>query len=447
MNSFFEAVDRYKLIPAGSSVLVCVSGGADSMALLSILAENREKLNIARLYAFHLNHGLRGAESDGDERFVASWCAKHDITLFVEHADMLKRERPAGVSLEQWAREIRYNYFYEYAERLDCLIATAHTMNDRAETLLFQISRGAGISGGKSILPKRGRIIRPLIGTSRQEIEEYCERRGIEFRTDSSNLTDDFSRNKIRHNVLPLLEQINSAAIKNISGFSNRCLEAYRYLEKQAQLLLHEAETGDGWNAGMIASADDALRNEALKTVIDFAASADETHIELAQKLLTEGKGQVQLNGLFYLECSKNVISLKRIADPSADYCMAAEMGINLLPGGNVIELLRIIEFSSKCLDNIQKRTLNYDIDCAKIKGNIYFRSKRPGEVFRSHRYPHARKIKKLFNEAAIPAEQRALIPLLADEEGPIWIEGFGVDVRVAPDDSTVSVIRVKVIK
>lgn len=417
------------------------------MALLSLFIENKTQLKINNLYAFHLNHGLRGEESDSDERLVADYCHLNGITLFTEHAEMLSLEKPKGMSLEQWAREIRYDYFEAYAKRFDCLIATAHSLNDRAETLLFQLSRGSGISGAKSIPPVRGRIIRPLIETSRKEIEGYCLEKQISYATDSTNSDVAFSRNRIRHAVLPELEVVNAAAIKNLGEFCDRCLLADAFIEKCARQLLTEAAVGNGYDCNIIYAADRAVANEALRMIICQYCSQNSATIERCFAALKEEQCDIQLSDRYHYAVSHGVVCVKEPSIAHESFCVEAAEGNNIIPGGKTLELLTILEFPCNCIDFIKNKSLNDHIDCGKIKGKLYIRSKRDGESFKSNRTGHTKAVKKIFNELRIPPEQRNIYPVLADDLGILWILGVGVASRAAVDQNTKSAYYIKIKK
>lgn len=436
MKSFMSTIEKYGMLPPKSGVIACVSGGADSMALLSLLLKYKHQLKLSRLCAFHLNHGLRGAESDADEKLVADYCRQNGVELFIERAEMSTKQKPQGSSLEEWARELRYGFFKDYSERTHCLIATAHTLNDRAETLLFQLSRGSGLSGAKSIPPVRGNIIRPLINTSRNEIEEYCRENNIAYAVDSTNASLDYSRNLIRHTVIPRLLEINGGALRNMAGFSDRCEQAQDFIRASAELVLKKAESCGKYDASTLNDCHIAVKYEAITLMLSDICSLDSARAKLCEEAL-EADGAVQITeGVrFVVRAGKAFVETKTGA--LDDYRMPAKPGINLLPCGLELELLKINEFTPKSIDNIEKSSLNNTIDCGKIKGNIYFRSRKPGETFKGLAYQHTRPVKKILNELRIEPDKRPFYPILADDEGAIWIMGVGVALRVAAGPRT----------
>jgi tRNA(Ile)-lysidine synthase len=195
------AISQYSMIREGAAVTVALSGGADSVALLFALRELGYGVSAA-----HVNHNLRGAESDRDEAFVREWCANLGVALTARSVDV-RAIQEKHQSLEEAARKARYTFFGE----IDGLIATAHTASDNAETVLLNLIRGTGLKGLCGIPPVRERIIRPLILAERSEVLQYCRERGLQYVTDSSNACEDFTRNRLRLTLIPLIKEINPA--------------------------------------------------------------------------------------------------------------------------------------------------------------------------------------------------------------------------------------------
>ena len=200
LKKVLAAIEDYGMLGKGSTVTVALSGGADSVALLYCLLELKEQFSL-NIRAAHLNHNLRGDESLRDANFVADLCKKLNVDLSLKSADVSSVAKETGESIELAARRVRYDFLNEVSGGI---IATAHTASDSFETMLFNLSRGTAIKGLSGIPPKRDNLIRPLIYCTRADVEEYCKQNNISFVTDSSNLSDDYTRNKIRHNVVPV---------------------------------------------------------------------------------------------------------------------------------------------------------------------------------------------------------------------------------------------------
>ena len=273
------------LIPPGSTVLCAVSGGADSVAMLHILYRLREKLRF-RLAAAHYNHRLRGAESDRDQRFVEQFvqlcCGRHRqgdgtvlpaVPLYTGSGDVAGQARLRGAGIEETARDMRYAFLRQAAGEAGAdLIATAHTASDNVETILFHLARGSGLRGLGGILPKREEIIRPLLTTTRPQVEDYLYRHSLPHMEDSSNQNDDYTRNRIRHQVLPVLEDISP-------GFPGRMADTAALLRADeacltglARQLADQALPADGGGltigADVIASAPAPIASRALRLLL-----------------------------------------------------------------------------------------------------------------------------------------------------------------------------------
>ena len=225
LNKLTAFIRRYDQIHPGDRIVCAVSGGADSVALLFGLYLLQEKLQFT-LSAAHFNHQLRGEESDRDERFVRTLCDRYDIPLSVGTAPV----KPGDKGLEAAAREARYAFFHTLPGK----IATAHTANDNAETVLLHLVRGTGLGGLGGINPVNGKIIRPMLSVTRQEVlcflQEYC----LQFITDSSNDTDLFLRNRLRHHVMPLLEGENPRLAENLSAMALQLRQDEAFLQQSA---------------------------------------------------------------------------------------------------------------------------------------------------------------------------------------------------------------------
>ncbi len=196
------------MIDRGDTVVVGVSGGADSVCLLHFLSTIRGEYDIV-LKAVHINHGIRGEEAERDEIFVKSLCEKLCVELFTFHRDVPSLAKEFGLGIEECGRRVRYEAFSSLnADK----IAVAHTSSDNFETVLFNLIRGTSLTGISGIKPKRDKIIRPLINITRSEVEDYCAENELDYIIDSTNLSTEYTRHKIRHNVIPILKSINPSA-------------------------------------------------------------------------------------------------------------------------------------------------------------------------------------------------------------------------------------------
>ena len=229
-----NTIEKHKMLNGVRSVAVGLSGGADSMCLINVLLELKSRYNIV-IKAVHINHNIRGNEAERDECFVREFCNKMGIELLSFNFDIPSLSKKYNISEEECGRNIRYDCF----AKADCdVVATAHTLSDSVETVVFNLLRGTGSKGLKGIPAKRyPNIIRPLIDCTREEIETYCRNNDISFITDSSNLTDIYKRNYIRHNIIPAFSEINKSALRSIAKTSEIIEEESDFIDGQASFL------------------------------------------------------------------------------------------------------------------------------------------------------------------------------------------------------------------
>ena len=243
-DKVLAAIRQYDMLKDRKSVTVAVSGGADSVALLHSLKMLENELDIG-LSACHVNHNLRGEESDGDESYVKSLCSELEIPLRVFSVDvtgsMAKHQ-----STEEKARELRYEAFAEISHELCSKVATAHNACDNTETVLLNLLRGTGLKGLCGIPPVRDYLIRPLLLCTREEIEEYCGENGLKYVTDSTNASTAYTRNKIRLELMPRLLEINPSLHEGVNRMTLALGEDSRFLEEMAENALKEAKNGEG---------------------------------------------------------------------------------------------------------------------------------------------------------------------------------------------------------
>lgn len=256
INRIYGFIRENELIEKGDSVVVGLSGGADSVSLLYILKELEKLLDI-KLYAVHVNHQLRGEESDRDEEFCRQTAKGAGIEFYSVHVDVRNKVRETGMSEEEAARILRYDAFEDVINKYlrkggtahkdhSIKIAVAHHADDQAETILFNMLRGSGLKGLGGMRPARGSIIRPLLEVSRKELMGYLEKRDLEFVTDSTNLENDHTRNRIRNIIMPLLnEHVNERASGHIAAVGNKIYAADQYLEDEARKYLEDIGTGN----------------------------------------------------------------------------------------------------------------------------------------------------------------------------------------------------------
>jgi tRNA(Ile)-lysidine synthase len=287
------------------TIIVALSGGADSVCLLYVLLELR-RLQTAPTFALkacHVNHKLRGKASDSDERFVRDLCAKLDVPLHVHEVDV-KKQQKKHQSIEEAAREARYSYFSTLGTNV--LIATAHTANDNAETVLLNLIRGTGLRGLCGIPPARDNIIRPLIEATRAEILAYLEEKNADYITDESNFSDEFTRNNLRLNIIPLLEKINPSFVTGVT----RTCESLRHDEEYLHGL---AEINDTCSVDLLLQKPPAIQNRIISHLLSKNnISPSFLRINSIVSLLETG-GKINLSKDKFAIVSDNLLEIRTI--------------------------------------------------------------------------------------------------------------------------------------
>ena len=431
-DKLLRTVRRFGMFAPGDTVAVGVSGGADSMCLLSLLRECAAELGVT-LTAVHVNHGVRGAESDRDEAFVARLCAAAGITFVVRRVCVPELARQSGESTELCARRVRYEIFRSLGADK---IATAHTGSDRAETLLMNLSRGTGLRGLCSIPPVRGNIVRPLYDFTRAETERYCREHEIPFVTDSTNLRDDYTRNRFRHSVIPALAAVNPAFEAN----ALRCMELLRQDEQYLRSLAENRfaalfDPQDGTlSAEGLAGEPESLRSRVLILFLERVSSADfeYRHVSALSEGLEKGVCVTLPSGASVVSDGKTV-RVRPPASPAEEPPRAVLFGKDEtvpVPFGPF--LLRIA-----AADRPSEDENALCLDYKKVGERLTARTRLAGDRIRLPRRGCSKTLKKYFNEISLPARQRDALPVICDENGVVAVAGLTADASRLPDEST----------
>lgn len=421
-NAVLKAIKQFSLCDKGDTVTVALSGGADSIALLFVLLSLKDELGIT-IKAAHLNHMIRGEEAERDQRFVEEICKQNGVELFCEKIDVPTVAKQERISLELAARKVRYEFFERIAIGK---VATAHTASDNLETVLYNLARGTSIKGLCGIPAKRGIFIRPLLLCTREDVENYCKENNLSFVTDSTNLSNDYTRNKIRHNIIPKLKEINSAVENNVIKTAISLKEDNDFLENLAYEFIFKNLTENSLNIFTFSDISPALAKRVIKIFTQNYSKEielDNNHINDIYSACITGKGKISLC-LNYFAVIKN--------------------GFLFVEDGENTEKINFsVTFSKKTVDNLQFEEnvnnlfLNNAIDCDKIKGQIVLRTKQIGDSIRLRNRGCTKTLKKLFTECKIPIEEREELPVLADDDGVVWVHKIGVAHRCAVGNTT----------
>jgi tRNA(Ile)-lysidine synthase len=416
LNKLHRFISQNEMIQTGDLVICAISGGADSVALLFAMYLLREKLRIA-LEAAHFNHNLRGDESQRDEEFVRQLCDRLDIPLHVGTGCIEAGKK----GLEAAARDARYAYLLSLGGK----IATAHTANDNAETVLMHLVRGTGLKGLGGIVPMNGRLIRPMLNVTRQEVLAFLEEYNLSFVEDSSNNSDRFLRNRLRHNVMPLLEEENPSLVENLSAMALR-------LRKDEQLLDTLAQDSATVNVPQLRAMPESLRS---RVIVNFLKTGgvpepESEHIDAICRLINSDKPSAKIilrNGVTVAR-NYDVIEFLEYAEPLEEIKLTCPGTIDLENIG-----VRICcEPATMLIDAVDAFTI---IPC----GTVLVRCRRAGDKIRLH--GGSKELKKLFIDRKIPASHRVKIPVLSDDKVVLGVYGFGANRdRLAFDDDAILV-------
>ena len=398
LNELLAMIRRYDMIRPGDRVVCALSGGADSVALLFGLYLLKEKLRI-QLEAAHFNHQLRGTESDRDEAFAREFCARYDIPIHVGTAKIL----PGKKGLEAAAREARYAFF----DTLPGKIATAHTADDNAETVLMHLIRGTGLRGLGGITPKSDRLIRPMLDVTRAEVEEFLNENYIRHIEDSSNGTDAYLRNRLRHHVMPLLRAENPSIATGLSSAAQR-------IRADAQLLDDLASELDPADVEALRDAPGPLRRRALERLLreNGFPEPSASHLEQAESVVFSANpsARVTLSGVTLrrsygrLCVEREQIVLTTRVLPREGLTALPEIGLAVRtaiadgPGENIVSPL----------------------------GQMVVRSRQSGDSLTTK--GGTKTLKKRFIDRKLPQWERPAVPVIADEQGILAVYGFGPD-------------------
>lgn len=418
LNKLRAFLKEQALLSPGDKVIAAVSGGADSVAMLFALYLLRDELGIT-LEAAHFNHHLRGAESDRDEAFVTDFCGRYCIPLHLGSGRIVSGKK----GLEAAARDARYAFL----RSLPGKVATAHTADDNAETVLMRLIRGTGLKGLGAIAPVSGNVIRPMLTVTRDDVEAFLEEYALPHVEDSSNAEDDFLRNRIRHGILPLMRAENPRIGENLSAMAL----LLRQDEACLQAMIPEEQMPD---VSRLKAMEPALRRRTLERFLKAQGvrEPEQIHILQAEQLLyhwspsasMQFPGGVtigrQYDRLVRLECAPEL--------PETRLSVPGEICI----GGK--------RFVSEYATDLEERP---DSVLVCPVGVLIVRSRRSGDTMRLP--GGTRSLKKMYIDRKIPASQRAAVPVLADDRGVLAVFGIGTDIRFHPD--SLPAVRVTLIE
>lgn len=422
-SKYQTALSSFSMLKGLKSVLVGFSGGADSTLLLTLLA----KESGIRVAAAHLNHGIRGEEALRDENFCIDYCKKLGIDIYVKHSDIPDIAKTHGLTVEEAARNERYKFFNEILNKqgYDC-IATAHNADDNAETMIFNLVRGASLSGLCGIPPKRDNIIRPLILLTKDEILEACESEHIQYVKDSTNNDTEYTRNYIRHEIIPRLKNINpsvcdtilsaNASLRNTKEYLHDISRRHSFSEGRSSLTtLHDAVLSI------------VISNELTKHSIRYGSK----HIDDIIKAIRSSSAHVKISlPSCTLICDRDTVYLDS-GKKSLDVYFPLRPGSNELPDGRLI-YLGYNEKDINTLKNIYKLSIQVTVCSAKISSDSFVRYRRFGDTYKINGM--TKKVKKLIQSLKLPSNYTDRIPFICSDTDVLYIPHFQPSDHLKPE-------------
>ena len=457
-----DTIRTERLIEQGEGVVVGLSGGPDSVCLIHVLYSLSEELQ-NNLYAVHINHMLREDEAKADEQYASELCRELGNRISAVQVDVGAMAKARGLSLEEAGREARYGEFSRAAQSIGAAkIAVAHNKNDQAETVMMNIIRGSGAAGLAGMEYKRGNIIRPLLNITRDEIEQYCTQAGLAPRTDSSNLTQEFTRNRVRLGLFPYIQKnFGVDMVDSLCRLSTHVAQDNCFLDAYAHDAYEDTTRMRGTGvielmADRLLLLDPAVRSRVFKLALIHTAGSSSgfssIHYKSLSELVIRGRtgGQAVLPGGIRAVYSYGILKIfhSGIVDMKAQpvrFCKSLK-----IPGTVFIPELDAEITTSILLDfNIDKyRSLGYNpfmqfFDYMKLNKGMNIRNRQEGDIFKPFLSNGTKKLKEYFIDNKVPREQRDRIPLLCTGHEVVWVIGDKISDKFKVTENTKSVIKI----
>lgn len=464
--------DKWHMLQKEDCVIAGVSGGADSVCLLFVLLELQKEIGF-ELVAAHVNHGLRGEAADADEAYVKELCKEHGILCesYFANVELIAKNRKQ--STEEAGREVRKEFFAQMLGKYHgTKIALAHHQNDSAETFLLNLARGTGLKGLGGIAPVNGNVIRPLLCAERNEIETYLQERGILYRVDETNASDDYTRNRLRNHVLPYLEQkVNSKTVEHMNETMEQLRQVQEFLDEQTAeyMILCAKETENGYlvDEEQYRMVPNVMRPLLLKQVLVNVSKKEKdleaVHLKQLQELFEKQTGR-KLDLPYQMEAKRTYqgieITLKEESykEPEEEIVFRFQDKESVFAWKKQTIRCKIVEnlpsnaqdtktntrISKANAETLQKSTTNR-FNCDIIKDNISFRTRRQGDYITIHPDGKTQKLKTYFINEKIPQKERDKILLVADGNHVLWIVGYRRGLAYQVNENTKRVLEIRI--
>lgn len=442
------AAKRHNMFSPGDKVLVAVSGGPDSIAMLHALHTCSAELGIT-LHAAHLNHGIRGEESNLDQAFVYNLANSLKLPITVGNADVPALRLEMRVGEEEAARIARLKFFLDTATELDMnKVAIGHTADDRAESVLLNVIRGCGVDGLGSIRPVNGNIVRPLIEATRADIERYIAENALPYRIDESNADITYARNRVRHELIPMLEREFNPEVRNalvrLAGIASAQSD---FIEGLAESALHEVAYGKGLDAGLFLSLPEAIQFQAIRSeILRLKGDLHDVTFEQVERVIealhSENDFTITLpSGEVFATRRRNSLCVWRREPPPAVEPFNCPL---LIPG---VTHIPTVGMTLKCdvIENPIPGRLPADeaiIDADCVVGTLRVRSARPGDRIVPLGMAGSKKLQDVFVDKKVPKRERARAAVVVDDEKALWVAGVVASDLGKVTETTTKAIR-----
>jgi len=445
-----------KLIKQGDNILIGFSGGPDSVFLFHNLRLLKETLSF-NLYASHINHMYRGVDAQHDEDFVRALCEEFGIKLFVKRKNANDYANELKVTEEEAGRILRYNFFRENLKEVGGgKIAVAHNLNDQAETVLQRIIRGTGIDGLGAMSYEKDDLLRPILNVKRSEIEKYLHDNNYDYCIDKTNAQAIYGRNKIRLNLIPYLEKDFNPNIQNtlfrmseVMDKDSKIIEKYISL-KFEEILFEKDENRVVLNLYNLKNMEDYESGRIVRKALEYLKgntnNIEMKHIEYANEFIKDGKTgkKINLSEGYTIEISYNNLIIKKTVEKilnfKYDITLGSPLFINEIGKTVICKVLDVKEYNPNDKTSV---SIDYDV----VIGKLIARNREDGDNIVPCGMTGSRKLKDIFIDMKIPADERAHKLIIADEHNILWIEGYRIHNSYKVSSSTIKILNISIME
>lgn len=448
-TAFTDTVRKHGMADAlCGGLAIGFSGGPDSVMLLLLLMKYRQENSVvAPLLAIHVNHMIRGKSADRDAEFSAAFCGALGVEIALESVDVPKLAEALGTGIEETARQVRYTCFRKIIDGRNDLsaVALAHNSTDNVETVVLNMLRGSGVRGMCGIPPVRDIYYRPLIAVAKSDILDLLDAFEIPYAVDETNASTDYTRNYVRHNVLPHFEKINPAFDKSVARLTDHMRLANDLITSLSDAV-YEAISGDSTFAvGHLRGLHPAVLADLISRIVydRTGEHPDEGHINAIAESASLDNFRVSLKSADFV-CQQGICFFDFRGEKSEeDVIFHLKLGENRIQGTNLTVYLELGPEFNDFSSNIYNYSIYADLNGGIIDGSVYLRTRRDGDSYRYNGM--TRRLKKVFNDYGIPPFMRDGIPIICDRDGILWVVGLPVRDGARPV-SKASALRITVL-